>query len=187
MTPVTELLAIRHAPVAVEGIFYGQTDVPTHLDAAAAVARIEAVVVGFAPRVIWSSDAARCREPAALLSERLGVPHRVDLRVREFSYGDWEGLAWKDVARAELDEWMAEWLTRSPPGGEIGADFGERVAEWWQSLSPGRHFLMAHAGVVHCLDVVADGLSWKETGEQRLDFLQPKRFARAARDSRWRA
>ncbi|MCY3678023.1 MAG: histidine phosphatase family protein [Gemmatimonadetes bacterium] len=178
------LLAIRHAPVTVERIFYGQTDVPTTLDAAEAAARIEPTVAEFAPRTIWSSDAVRCREPAALLSERLGVPHRIDERVREMSYGDWEGQAWDAVPRAEIDEWMAAWETRSPPGGESVPEFTERVAAWWRDLGPGNHFLMAHAGVVHCLDVVAGGLTWEETLEQRLDFLQAKRFSRAPAPTR---
>ena len=170
------LLAIRHAPVAVEGIVYGQTDVPTTLDGAEAAARIEPVVAEFAPAIIWSSDAARCREPAALLAERLGVPHRIDERVREMSYGDWEGWAWDAVPRTELDEWMAAWQTRSPPGGETVARFTERVAAWWRDLYAGPHFLMAHAGVVHCLDVVADGLPWGRAIERRLDFLAAKQF-----------
>ena len=64
------LLAIRHAPVTVERIFYGQTDVPTTLTGAEAAAHIESVVAAFAPGAIWSSDAVRCRVPAALLSKR---------------------------------------------------------------------------------------------------------------------
>lgn len=180
MSPLVRLLAIRHAPVAVEGIFYGQSDVPTRLDAAEAAGRIEDEVARFAPGFIWSSDAVRCREPAALLSRRLGIPHRVDERLREMSYGEWEGRAWGDVPRAEVDEWMAAWQTRSPPGGETVAAFQARVASWWADLLPGTHFLMAHAGVVHCLDVVAGGLAWEETIEQRLDFLESARFERAA-------
>jgi len=173
------LLAIRHAPVTVERVFYGQTDVPTTLDATGASARIEHTVGEFGPGTIWSSDAVRCREPAALLSERFGVPHRIDRRVREMSYGEWEGRAWDAVPRAEVDEWMADWQSRSPPGGESVAAFTARVAAWWRELQPGQHFLMAHAGVVHCLDVVAGGLAWEKTVEQRLDFLEAKRFARA--------
>ncbi len=172
------LLAIRHAPVTVERVFYGQTDVPTTLDATEAAVRIEATVAEFGPGTIWSSDAVRCREPAALLSERLGVQHRIDERVREMSYGDWEGRGWDAVPRAEIDEWMADWQSRSPPGGESVATFTARVAAWWRELEAGQHFLMAHAGVVHCLDVVADGLAWEKTVEQRLDFLQARRFAR---------
>ena len=181
MSAATRLLAIRHAPVAVERIFYGRTDVPTTLGASRAAAQIEPDVTAFAPGTIWSSDAVRCREPAALLAKRLGgVPHRIDERLREFSYGAWEGRAWDAVPRAQVEEWMDAWLTRSPPGGERVAEFTARVAEWWRELRPGRHFLMAHAGVVHCLDVAAGGLSWEETIEQRLDFLAAKEFAREA-------
>ena len=178
------LLAIRHAPVSVERIFYGQTDVPTTLDAAQAAARIESTVAEFAPGTVWSSDAVRCRGPAVLLAERLGVPHHVDGRVREISYGDWEGRAWDAVPQAEIDDWMAEWHTLSPPGGENVTAFTERVAAWWRNLVPGSHFLMAHAGVVHCLDVVAAGLAWEQTVERRLDFLQARRFTRATAPTR---
>ncbi|MXV94434.1 MAG: hypothetical protein F4Y07_00780 [Gemmatimonadetes bacterium] len=178
--PVIHLLAIRHAPVTVERVFYGQMDVPTTLTAAEAAARIAPTVAEFAPCTIWSSDALRCREPAALLSERLGVAHRIEERVREMSYGDWEGRGWDAVPRAEIDEWMAEWQTRSPPRGERVTTFTERVEAWWRDLAPGNHFLMAHAGVVHCLDVIAGGLRWEETIEQRLDFLQARRFSGAA-------
>ena len=184
MTSTVQLLAIRHAPVTVERIFYGQIDVPTTLSAAEAAARIESTVAEFAPRTIWSSDAVRCREPAALHSERLGVPHRIDVRVREMSYGDWEGRASDAVPRAEIDEWMAAWRTRFPPGGESVTTFTERVAAWWRDLESGNHFLMAHAGVVHCLDVIAGGLTWEQTFEHRLDFLQAKRFARAVSRTR---
>ena len=178
MSPPVRLLAIRHAPVAVEGIFYGQTDVPTRLNPTEAADRIEHSVARFAPAIIWSSSAVRCRDPAALLSTRLGVAHRIDVRLREMSYGEWEGRAWGDVPRAEVDEWMAAWQTRSPPWGETVAAFEARVAAWWDDLGPGAHFLMAHAGVVHCLDVVATGLAWEETVEQRLDFLESKHFER---------
>jgi len=175
-----QLLAIRHAPVTVERIFYGQTDVPTTLTGAEAAAHIESAVVEFAPAAIWSSDALRCRVPAALLSKRLGVRHRIDERIREISYGEWEGRARADVPRVEVDEWMADWQTRSPPGGESGAAFSERVAAWWRELEPGNHFLMAHAGVVHCLDVIAGGLVWEQTVEQPLDFLKARQFERVA-------
>ena len=174
------LLAIRHAPVTVERVFYGQSDVPTTLTGAEAVAQIEPIVAEFGPAVIWSSDAARCRVPAALLSKRLGARLCIDERIREFSYGEWEGRAWDDVPRSDVEEWMADWQMRSPPGGESGAAFCARVAAWWQDLEPGNHFLMAHAGVVYCLDVIAGGRAWEQTLEQRLDFLEARQFARTA-------
>ena len=178
MSPAVRLLAIRHAPVAVEGVAYGRTDVPTTVDAAEAARLIESSVSAFAPGTIWSSDALRCSEPAAMLSGRLGVPHRIDPRLREISFGAWEGRAWAALPKADVDEWLAGWRTRSPPGGESVPELMERVTAWWRSLEPGAHFLMAHAGVVQCLDVVAGGLAWDDAFEHRLGHLRPKRFAR---------
>ncbi len=174
------LLAIRHAPVAVEGICYGQTDVPTTLTARQAADRIESIVAEHAPHTLWSSDALRCHGPARILAERLGIPHRFDARLREFSYGEWEGMAWERIPHRELDPWMAEWTLRAPPGGETLAAFAERVAGWWSELDPGPHFLMAHAGVVHSLDMIVDGLSWETTFARRLDFLAARSFAGGA-------
>ena len=54
-------------------------------------------------------------------------------------------------------------------GGETVTDLATRVGDWWRTLDTGAHFLMAHAGVVHCLDVVAAGLSWEETVDIRLE------------------
>jgi alpha-ribazole phosphatase len=176
-----ELLTIRHAPVDADGICYGQHDVPTLLSAREVFDRIVADVDTFGPLTIWSSDAARCREPAAMLASGLGVGHVVDERIRELSYGAWEGKAWDDVPQAVLDEWMTDWFTKSPPGGETVMGLAERVRSWWTTLEPGAHFLMAHAGVVHCLDVVAGGMAWEETMRFRLDYLESRRFRRNSR------
>ncbi len=184
MTRLVEVLAIRHAPVAVEGVCYGRTDVPTVLTAGEAAAAVESAVAAFAPGVIWSSDAERCRAPAALLSKRLGAPHRLDARLRELSCGEWEGLRWDEVPPAALEGWMEDWRRRSPPGGESGFEFAARVAGWWGGLEPGRHFLMAHAGVVQCLDVVAEGRSWEDALRRRTGFLQARRFRRDRRAPR---
>lgn len=171
-----DLLTIRHAPVDVEGLCYGQTNVPTLLTADEVVARIETRVHEHAPLHLWSSDALRCAEPAALLSARLGVRHTVDARLRELSYGDWEGMAWAELPRLEVEAWKASILTASPPGGETFVRLAARVGEWWATLQPGAHVLLAHAGVMHALDVVAAGMSWDETVSERFGYLSERRF-----------
>jgi alpha-ribazole phosphatase len=176
-----ELLTIRHAPVDAEGICYGQSNVPTLVDAPGVVERIHEAVSAHQPVTIWSSDATRCCEPAEILSEQLRIAHRVDERIRELSYGAWEGRPWEQLPKDEVDEWMVDWLTRRPPGGETVTDLADRVGGWWRSLDAGAHFLMAHAGVVHCLDVVAGGLAWEETMHMRLDYLEERRFSSARR------
>jgi len=172
------LLTVRHAPVDAQGVCYGQRDVPTLVSAEEVAARLLPDVVRFGPATVWSSDALRCFEPAGLLAHRLEVEHRVDLRIRELTYGAWEGRLWSEIPPAELDEWNVDWLTRSPPGGETVLELASRVRNWWEALPAGSHFLLAHAGVVHCLDVLADGLAWEETLHLRLDYLEARHFRR---------
>lgn len=128
------------------------------------------------PDRIWSSDARRCDGPASELANRLGVVHVPDRRLREMSYGEWEGKAWDDLDQRELDEWMKDWQHRSPPGGETLLDLEARVRAWWVELDPGRHLLLAHAGIMHTLAVVADGRSWGDTMESRIPYLGVRRF-----------
>ena len=172
-----ELLTIRHAPVDADGICYGQSNVPTLLDAEEVTDRIAEAVRDHRPVTIWSSDAIRCHQPAERLSGLLSIPHHFDPRVRELSYGRWDGRPWQQIPQAEVDEWNVDWLTRAPPDGETVLELAGRVESWWRSLEPGAHFLMAHAGVVHCLDVVAAGLSWEETSRIRLDYLEARYFS----------
>jgi len=171
-----DLLTIRHAPVDVEGLCYGQTDVLTLLTADEVVARIHERVRAHAPLHLWSSDALRCAEPAELISRRLNVGHTVDTRLRELSYGDWEGMAWTSLPAVEVAAWKASLLTASPPRGETFARLAVRVGEWWAALKPGAHVLVAHAGVMHALDVVAAGMTWEQTVRERFGYLIERSF-----------
>ncbi len=171
------LLAIRHSPVDVSGLCYGQTDVPTLLEASEVADRIESAVVEHAPARIWSSDARRCVEPAAELARRLGLDHVVETRLRELSYGEWEGRAWAELDAEAVRRWKSQLVEVAPPGGESFGALARRVAGWWGQLPAGRHMLVAHAGVMHALDVVVSGMSWDETVAVRFDYLEERRFA----------
>ena len=46
---------------------------------------------------IYSSDLARAAETAAIIAGTLGVEVRVDPRLRERSFGDWEGLNAEEI------------------------------------------------------------------------------------------
>lgn len=177
------ILAVRHGPIDAEGICYGQLDlISTLSDAEVAQHAKEALLsAGWGrPAHIWSSDLRRCTGPAGVLAQRLGVVHAPDERLREMNYGAWEGKAWDDIDQRSLDEWMEDWQNRSPPGGETLLDLETRVREWWVELPPGRHLLLAHAGIMHTLAVVADLRTWGETMESRIPYLGVRRFGASA-------
>src|SRR5438034_8492085 len=73
-----------------------------------ALRRLASTWTGSVPERFFSSDLRRGRESAAILGARWKVELECDARLREMSFGLWEGMSWKEVARAypnELNEW----------------------------------------------------------------------------------
>ncbi|WP_419730025.1 histidine phosphatase family protein [Lichenicola sp.] len=96
---------------------------------------------------VWSSPLGRCRLPAERLGAALGVPVRLDPRLREIDFGDWEGRDWNDVPRDLLDVWGSDPIGFSAPGGEGGGSLIRRIRSVLHDLS---------AAAVNCL-VVSHG------------------------------
>lgn len=70
---------------------------------------------------IYTSPLGRCRSFAALLAEhdpRLFASPMVDERLLEIDFGAWEGIAWDDINRADIDAWAADPWHYRPGGGE---------------------------------------------------------------------
>ena len=126
---VTRLLVWRHGRTEwnASGRFQGQLDPP--LDATgrrqATDAADDLVTSGLpADAVVVSSDLVRARETAQALGDRLGVPVRVDERLREHGLGSWEGRTRDEVAR-DLPEQYADWMAGRPVRGRGGEDPAE--------------------------------------------------------------
>ncbi|WP_406426767.1 bifunctional RNase H/acid phosphatase [Streptomyces sp. NBC_01589] len=80
---------------------------------------------------IISSPLRRCRETAATVGARLGLPVQIEDGLRETDFGAWEGLTFAEVRERygpDLDAWLAS--TRTPPtgGGESFAEVARRVS-----------------------------------------------------------
>ncbi|XXY53463.1 histidine phosphatase family protein [Sorangium sp. So ce269] len=189
------LIAFRHAPVPLSGVCYGRLDVAAELSAEAVAATIERALgdLGLRPRAIWSSPLSRCAGPAAELAARLGAPHAVDERLLEIAYGAWEGRAWSDIERGDpiaYGAWLDGWERAGPPGGESALDVEARVRSFWRALGATPcasgasmepvgarpHLLVAHAGVLRSLRVVACGASWIEAMSAPAPHLAAERF-----------
>jgi probable phosphoglycerate mutase len=114
------------------GRFQGQLDPPLddtgRREAAAAATHL--VATGVLPAaVVVSSDLDRTVQTAKVLTGLLGVPLRLDARLREHGMGCWEGLTRDEVAERYPDQY-ADWLAGRPVrgrGGEEPAAVGERA------------------------------------------------------------
>jgi glucosyl-3-phosphoglycerate phosphatase len=135
------------------GRFQGQLDPPLD-EEGRNQARLAApyLVAAGLPReetVVVSSDLGRAAETAVVLTDLLGVPLRLDARLREHGMGSWEGLTRDEVAE-RYPEQFADWMAGRPVrgrGGEDPAEVAERALAALVDLPPARvAVVVTHGG-----------------------------------------
>jgi len=128
-----DVYLIRHTkPENCAGLCYGRLDLALGPDFSIAAERLPALLPTKAP--IVTIDVQRCMRLATFLSAVLDAPLRVDARLQELDFGDWEGRQWSDIPRAQTDMWARDVFGQSPPGGETYAELYARVGAAWESL-----------------------------------------------------
>lgn len=116
--------------------------------------------------LVATSPLARCHAFACALARAGCGELRVDARLREYDFGDWDGCA-LDALWAHHGDALAAFLgdpdSLTPPGGESAAAFRARVRAAWQDLLAGaggkRVLVVGHGGVLRQLVADALGLS----------------------------
>ncbi|KMS87526.1 histidine phosphatase family protein [Prauserella rugosa] len=112
----------------------------------------------FEPELVIASDLRRATDTATVLTEAIGVPLRLDKRLRETHLGEWQGMTGPEVdaqAPGERERWRQD-ATWAPPGGESRIDVAERAAEVVGDLlrdeyDYGTVLLAAHGGLILAL------------------------------------
>ena len=135
------------------GRFQGQLDPPLdeHGRHQAAIAAPHLLAAGLPSdeMVVVSSDLSRAAETAATLTALLGVPLRLDARLREHGMGLWEGLTRDEVAQ-RYPEQFADWTAGRPVrgrGGEDPSEVSDRALAALMDLPPARvAVVVTHGG-----------------------------------------
>ena len=60
---------------------------------------------------------------------------KIDDRLAEMNFGDWEGRPWDSIPRLEIDAWAADVAGYAPPGGESPRDLQRRALDFVASLT----------------------------------------------------
>ena len=147
---------VRHAQtVAAPGVCVGARDVALsgEGDAASHRAAVALRARGYA-RVV-SSDLVRCRALAHAVDEAA----ELDPRLREQSFGAWEGCAWGDLRRqdpAGVEAVWRDYAVRAAPGGETLAEVQQRALAAMEHAVRGLGrddglLVVTHAGVIRAL------------------------------------
>jgi glucosyl-3-phosphoglycerate phosphatase len=96
-----------------------------HAQAAAAAV---ALAAAFPDGRLVTSDLQRTRETVAPLEAALGRDADVDARLRERSFGDWEGRLRTEVADGDVERWQ-RWLAGEDVVGEVGGESARDLAD----------------------------------------------------------
>jgi broad specificity phosphatase PhoE len=173
------LIFVRHGHAAgTSGRCIGHTDVALSALGRAEIERLADGPLAM-PVALHASDLARASSSAATLGARWGLVPRLDARLRELSFGEWEGRTWDDIHvgdAARLDAWAGDWIGMRPPGGESFTDLVDRVAAWIDDVRPsaaaGDVVAVAHAGSIRAALCVAGVVPAARALEVRIDYAQ---------------
>ena len=161
--PLTIIL-VRHGRTAWnrEGRFQGWSDMPLDGEGEAQAESIARRLVHRPLDAIHSSDLARALATAQIIGARHRCPLSVDPRLRELSFGEWEGMTYSEIAATRPDllrAWQRDPSQHAPPGGETLAELADRVESVWRALtaaSGGQTIaVVAHGGPLQMLICLA--------------------------------
>ena len=150
-----------------EGRLQGQQDVPLNNRGRGQARRNGEVLRRQVPGVggldFVSSPLGRARETMEIARRALGLdPHayRTDDRLREVTFGRWEGFTTEEIRAREPGELAAREADKwgvSPPGGESYEGLAGRVRPWLRELTEPT-VVVAHGGVGRVLWIELAGL-----------------------------
>lgn len=168
--PLPTLYFVRHGETDwnAEARLQGQRDVPLNDFGRVQAEEVGRRLSGLAPRPedldYVASPLGRTRETMERLRDSLGLhppAYRTDDRLKELTFGRWEGLTWKEVRQRDpkgaqardADKWSF-----APPGGESYQMLADRVAPFLQDITRDA-VIVSHGGVARVLLVMLGQVS----------------------------
>ncbi len=171
---MTRLWWVRHGPTHAK-TFAGWRDIAADLSDHVAIARLNAHLPKAA--LLISSDLIRATATAdALAKDRHRLPH--DPTLREFNFGDWDGLGFDEVSARWPELSRRYWEEPghvAPPNGESWHAAEARISAAVDRLTtahPGRDIIaVAHFGAILTQYRRAAGLTPYQALAQKIDNL----------------
>ena len=173
--PQGHLVLLRHGETewSKSGQHTGLTDLPLLPEGEEAARRVADLLSGWTFARVLVSPLQRARRTAELVQP--SAPVVVDSRLREMSFGIWEGKSVAEL-RAEGGETFAAaerlGLDFHPPGGESPRQVMERIEGWTAEIATTGAPVVAvtHKAAIRALLALATG--WDMTGRQpvKLDW-----------------
>ena len=151
---MTRLVVVRHGRTGYNAghVIQGQLDVELDDVGRAQAAAVAPRLAELAPAAIVASDLRRAADTAAPVAALSGLQVRLDKRLRERDFGQWQGLRGIEIAErypAEYARWQAGHEVDGCGVEELG-DLAQRASEAFRdasALAPGATVLVfCHGG-----------------------------------------
>ncbi|MBY5931257.1 histidine phosphatase family protein [Halomonas sp. DP8Y7-3] len=128
-----ELVVVRHGLTQwnLDKRYQGQRDIPLLMpDALGDMDRLRDELADEVFDAVVASDLTRCCQTLAHIAEgRVWPAPRLDLRLRENDFGEFEGRQWEELKDDPVyRDWIDSAGELAPPGGESAQDLRERLA-----------------------------------------------------------
>jgi alpha-ribazole phosphatase len=152
---------VRHAqPLVDAGVCYGALDLAADAPSTqrAALALADVLPEG---ALVTTSPLQRCEHLAQILyGLRPDLLYKVDGRLREMNFGQWEGVRWASIPSEAITAWSNDFWAHRFGGAESVADVMARVASVWDEAAQTdqAQLWITHAGVIRAASLVARGV-----------------------------
>lgn len=149
----------------IAGRYQGQSDTPLNEVGIHQAKQIARRLSTEDIHVIYTSDLSRAANTAQAIADFHQLEIKKDPRWRELSFGDWEGMTYKEMSAHSpelFSKWMTDPLNTSTPNGETLAQLAERVKSAFDEIKSQHKdqtvLVIAHSGALQSLLAVTLGV-----------------------------
>lgn len=164
------IVLVRHGETDANraGLLLGRANPPLNARGRQQAATVADALASTAKPMIVTSPLARALETANRIGESVGIEPRVDDRLIELDYGDWDGIRIADIPAEMRARWRVD-PTFVPSGGESLGDLRARVvplaAELYEQAQEHTTIAVSHVSPIKAVILwgleLGDEYSWR--------------------------
>lgn len=171
-----DLYLVRHTqPDVAEGVCYGQADLDVACSFQDEWMQIQPKLSHLKNAAIFSSPLQRCLKLAQATQGHFNTSDiKIDKRLMELNFGDWELKPWSDIPQGIVGEWTDAHIQQRPPNGESYLDLHMRAKSFFNEIQTASNttesLVFTHAGVIRALVAEALNLPLTHAVKLQIDY-----------------